>query len=43
VWGGLCVIEVVLHGALEKMKKKHTFFVLFLGVVGMVLNGCGIH
>jgi hypothetical protein len=40
---------VVLRGALvdtEKMKKKHTHthisFVLFLGVVGVVLDGCGI-
>jgi hypothetical protein len=47
VWGGSGVREVVLHGALEvteKMKKKntHIFFVLFLGVVGTVVDGCGI-
>jgi hypothetical protein len=44
VWGGLCVREVVLCGALDTEKmKKHTFFILFSGVMGAVLNGCGIH
>jgi hypothetical protein len=47
VWGGLHVRDMMLRGALvytEKMKEnKHTFFILFSGVMGMVLDDCNIH
>jgi hypothetical protein len=44
VWGGLGVRELVLCGALDTEKMtKYTFFILFSGVMGAVLDGCGIH
>jgi hypothetical protein len=50
-WGGLGVREVVLYGPLVDTKKRkhthththtHLFFVLFLVMVGAVVDGCGI-